>query len=112
MQEVEVDVEDDRDLGLLADRGNGFQDFWRSCSRLQAPLRSQLIHNAVGERIAERNAQFQYVHPGPIKFHGQSVGGLEIRIPSSNVDDQSLASGGLQRGKSLFNAVHVPAVSA
>ena len=86
MQQVEINVEDDGDLRLRANLGDGRQDLgWRGAA-LQSALCGQLVDDAVGQRIAERDPQFQNVDPGRIEAQSQSTSGLQIRITSSDID--------------------------
>ena len=86
MQQVEINVEDDGDLRFLANLDDGREDLRRSSAALQSALCSQLVDDAVGQRIAERNTEFQHVDPGRIEAQSQSTSGLQIRITSSDID--------------------------
>ena len=78
---------------------HGCQHFRRRGARFQAALGGELVHQAVGQRIAERHAEFQHVHPGPVKRQRQPAGGVQIRIARADVNHEPLASGGLEPGK-------------
>jgi hypothetical protein len=111
MDEVEINVEHDRDLRLLADGRDGFQNFGRGRARLETALCGELIHQAVGKRIAERHAEFKHVHAGPVEGERELARGVEVWVAGANVNDQSLLAGFLQCGEFLDDAVHVLSVS-
>ena len=62
MDEVEVDVEDDRDLRLPTDGRHGRQHLGGCGAGFQTALGGELVHHAVGQRIAERHAELEDVH--------------------------------------------------
>ena len=105
MNEIEVNVKDDGDLRFLADGGHGLENFAGRGSRGQAALGRQLVDQSVGQRIAERNAQFQNIHARAVKGQGQLAGRLQVWVPRANVNNKSRALL-LQAGKPFDNAIH------
>ena len=106
MDEVEINVEDDRDLRLLADGGNCFQKFRRRGAGFEAALRGELVHQAVGERIAERHAEFQHVHARLVKCQREFARGFQIRVARADINDETFFAGAFQRGELFNDAVH------
>ena len=90
MDEVEINVEDDGDLRLLADGGNRFQKLRRSGAGFEAALGGKLVHQAVGQRVAERHAEFQHVHAGFVERQREFARGGQIRVARADIDDESL----------------------
>lgn len=110
MDEVEIDVEDDGDLRLLADVRNGFQQAGRGGAGFQAALGGELVHQAVRERIAKGHAQFQDIHARLIEFQRQLASGFQMRIARADIDDEGLFAGALELGEAGFNTIHVPGI--
>ena len=106
MDEVEVNVEHDGDLGVLADGAHGFQDPAWSRSGFQPALGGELVHQAVCQRVAEWNAQLEHIDAGPIERERQAARGVEIRIPGADVDDETFLSLAFQPGELFHDAIH------
>ena len=67
MHEIKINVENDGDFRLLANRGHGLKDLPWSGAGLQATLRRQLVYQAIGQGVAERNPELQYIDVDLIK---------------------------------------------
>ena len=90
----------------LADGGDGVQNLRRRGAGFQAALRGKLVHQAVGQRIAERHAQFQNVHARLVEGEGQFARGGQIRVARADIDDETLLAGALEPRKAFLNAIH------
>src|ERR1035438_2736702 len=99
VDEVEVEVEHDRDLRLLADGGHGLQDLGRRGAGLQPALGGKLVDRAVRQRVAKR-------HPQLVEGQRQLAGGLKVRIARTDIDYETLLPLASEQGESFFNAVH------
>ena len=97
MDQVEINVEHDGNLRLLADGGHGFQDFGRRGAGFQAALGRELIDQAIRQRIAERHAQFQHIHAELIERQRQLSRGVEVRIARADVNDEPFWPSRLRR---------------
>ena len=106
MDQVEVDVEDDGDLRFPADGGDGLQDLRRRGAGFQAALGGELVDQAIGQRIAERHAQFQHIHAELVERQRQLARGFEVRIARADVNDEALLALAVQPGESFHNAIH------
>ena len=106
VDEIEVDIEDDRDLRLAADGRDGFQDLGRGGARLQPALGRKLVDQAIRQRIAERDAQFEHIYADLVKCQRQLARGLQVRIACADVHDKPLLSLAPKPGKSFYDAVH------
>lgn len=91
VEEVEVDVEDDGDLGVATDFGDGLEDPGGGGAGGEAALGGELVDNTVGEGIAEGDPEFEDIDAGAIEFEGELAGGFEVGITGADVDDESLA---------------------
>ena len=89
VHQVEINVEDDGDLRLLADGGDGFQHFGRGRAGFQPALGGQLIDQAVRQRIAERNAQLQDINADAIEGQRQLAGGFEVGVAGADIDNEA-----------------------
>ena len=90
----------------LADGGDGFQNFRRRGAGFQAALRGELVHQAIGQRIAERHAEFQNVHARLVESQSQFARGFQIRVARADIDDETLFAGAFEPGKSFLDAIH------
>lgn len=99
MEEVEIDVEDDGDLGVASDVGDGLEDFGRGGAGGEATLGGELVDDAIGEWIAEGDTEFEDIDSGVIEFEGELAGGFEVGIAGANVDDETLAVLGAETGE-------------
>jgi len=106
MDEVEVEIEHDRDWGVLPDGGDGGQHARGGGARIQAALGGELVHHAIGQRVAERNSEFEDVHPGAVEGEGEPAGDLEVGVARADVDDEAFAAGLAQLAETLHDAVH------
>ena len=93
---------------MLADGGHGFQNLGRRGARFQTALRGKLIHQTVGQRVAERHAQFQNIHARLVKGHSQIARGLQIGIARADINDETLFAGLFELDKLFDDAVHAP----
>ena len=107
VDEIEIDVEHDRDLGVPPDGRHRFQHPGRGSAGIQAALGGQLVDQAIRQRIAERHAQLQHVHAGAVKGQRQLARRLQIRIPRADIDHNLFPAVALQPGKSFLNAIHL-----
>ena len=62
-------------------------------------LGGELIHQTVGQRIAERHAEFQDVHARLVERERQLARGFEIRIARADIDDEAFLLRLLQVGR-------------
>ena len=69
-------------------------------------MRRQLVDHSVGQRVAERHAQFQHIHPGAVEGQCQFAGRLQIGVTRANVNNKSRPALFLQAGKPFDNAIH------
>ena len=106
VDEVEINVENDRNLRLLADGGNGFQKLRRRGAGFQTALRGKLVHQTVGQRVAERHAEFQNVHARLVEGQSQFARGGQIRVARADIDDEAFFAVAFQRGELFNDAVH------
>src|ERR1043166_8554972 len=106
MHQIEVEIEHDRDLRFLANRGHCFQNFRRRGARLQSSLRRKLVYQAVSQGITEWHPQFEDIHSHPVERQGQLPRGLQIRIARANVNNEPFLLFLFQLGKSRFDPVH------
>src|SRR5439155_23238322 len=65
-----------------------------------------LIDQTVGQRVAERNSQFQNVHPGVLESQGELAGRLEVRVTGTDIDDEPLLARFLEQDKAFHDAIH------
>ena len=93
-------------MRVLADGRHGGQNFGRSGAGFETALRGKLVHQAVGQRIAERHAQFQHVHARPVKGQRKPARGVQIRIARADIDDKTLFALLFEPGKTFHNAIH------
>ena len=107
VNQVEVDVEHDGDLRVLAHGYNGFKNFGWSGSRLKTTLRRKLIHQTVRQRIAERHAEFQNIHAHFVEGQTELARGLQIRITRADIDDEGFLALALQPCETVHDAIHV-----
>jgi hypothetical protein len=106
MDDVEINVEDDWDLGLLTDGGDCFEQLRRRSAGFKTALGGELIHQTVCKRIAEGNAEFQHVHACFIEFQSQLACGFEIWISCPDIDNESFFVIALQFGEAFHDAIH------
>lgn len=99
MEEVEIDVEDDGDLGVASDVGDGLEDGRRGGAGGEAALGGELVDDAIGEGIAEGDTEFEDIDTGLIEFEGELAGGFEVGITGADVDDETLALLGAETGE-------------
>ena len=85
---------------------DGFQDLGGRGAGFQAALGGELIDQAVGQRIAERHAQFEHIHAGLIEGQRELAGGFEVRIARADVNDKALLALLLEPGKPFDDAIH------
>ena len=78
-------------------------------ARFQTALGRQLIDKAVGQRIAERHAQFKYVNTNFIELQGQPPGHFEAGVARPDIDDKPFLPVLFQPGKPLLDSIHTPA---
>ena len=83
-------------MRVLADVLDGRQKFRRSRAAFQTALGGELIHQTVGERIAEGHAEFQDVHARPVEREREVMRGLQMRIARADVSDEAFFAGGFQ----------------
>lgn len=96
---------------MFANRCDGFQDLQRRCARFESALSRQLVDQAIGERVAKRNAQLQHVHAGPGESQSEFASCLEVGIAGADIYDKSLPSLTSQPREAVDNAVHAGGVS-
>src|SRR5262249_36740615 len=85
---------------------DGFQDFgWRRAG-FKAALGGELIYEAVGEWVAERNAELEHVYAGLVKGEAELAGGFEGGVARADIDDEALFAFALQLRKTFHNAIH------
>ena len=106
VHKIVVNIENDRDLRLLANRGDRFENFRRSRARLQPALGGQLVHEAVRERIAERHAEFQDIDPQFVEAERKLARRFEIGVAGANVDDEPLLPFAAKAGKAFIDPIH------
>jgi len=106
VEEVEVDVEDDGDLGVATDVGDGLEDAGRGGAGGEAALGGELVDDAIGEGIAEGHTEFEDIDAGLIEGEGELVGGFEMGITGTDIDDESLAVLVVEEGKAGFDTIH------
>src|SRR5258707_8587153 len=92
MNEVKINIKHHRDLGELSNFRHGLENFPRCGSGLQTALRRKLVDQSIGQRIAERDPEFQHIYAEFIKGQRQLSGGVQIRISRPDISDESLAS--------------------
>jgi hypothetical protein len=76
--EVVVGVEDDRDVARLAHAPHQLEHPRRRHPRLEGPLRRQLVGEAVGKRVRERDAELEDVRAA--LDHGQAGRKRRVKI--------------------------------
>ena len=84
----------------------GRQQFWRRGAGFQAALGGELVHQTVGQRIAERHAEFQNVHARLVKGQRELARGFKIRVARADIDDEAFFAGRFQLGELFNDAVH------
>ena len=82
------------------------QHFGRRRPGFQAALGGELIHQAIGQRVAERHAQLQHIHTQLVQGQRQLTRRLQIRIARPEVHDETLVA--LQAREPFHNAIHAP----
>ena len=107
VENVEINVEHDRHLGFATDGGDGRQNFRRSGAGFEPALGGELVHETIGERIAEGHAEFQNIHARLVKREGEPARGFEVGVTRANVNNQPFLIGFFQRGKPFRDAIHV-----
>ena len=107
VNEVEINVEDNRDLRVA---GGSAATVARTLGGVVAgfetALRGELVHQAVGQRIAERHAQFQHVHARLVEGQREPARGVQIRIARADIDDETLFALALEPRKTFHDAIH------
>ena len=91
MHDVEVNVQNNRHIRLLANGSNCFEQAFGRGAAGQAPLGGKLIDQAVGQWIAEGDAKLEDIHAGIRQPHGKRFGRCEIGIARAYVGHKSLA---------------------
>ena len=81
--------------------GHGFQNFRRGGAGFQSALGGELVDQSVGERIAERHAEFEHVHADFVEGQRQLARGVQVRIARADIDDEAFFS-------SRFSRANVP----
>jgi len=104
VNEVEINVEDNRDLRLFADGGDGFQHLGRRGAGFQTALRGELIHQTRRKRIAERHAEFQNIHASFVESQSQFARGIQIRVARADIHNKTLFPFTLQPREAFLNA--------
>ena len=66
----------------------------------------ELVDDAVGEGIAEWNAELEDVDAGTVELEGELVGGGQGRIPGADVDHETLEARTAEFGETFFDAIH------
>ena len=71
MQQVVVNIEHNRNLRLATNFSHRLQHPRRRRPRFQTALGGQLIDNSIGQRIAERNTDFEHINAEFVERFGQ-----------------------------------------
>ena len=82
------------------------RSFGRRRAGFQPALGSELIHQPVRQRIAERHAQFQDGHARLIERECQLTRGFEIRIARADVNNEAFLVCLFQVRKLLDDSIH------
>ena len=89
---VHVSVEYDGNLALAADGAHAFEDALERRAAGECACAGELVHDSIGERIAERDSDFHDVHSRAIEGGDEFARGGEIRIARAQVRDESRAA--------------------
>jgi PPK2 family polyphosphate:nucleotide phosphotransferase len=106
MDEVVINIEDDRDVGFLSQSGDHLKNLEWSSAGFKAPLRSKLIHETIGQWIAKRNPEFQHIDAQLIERHSEFEGRIQIRVTGANINDEPFLPLLTQKFKALGNPIH------
>ena len=106
VQEVEINVEDNRDFRLAPDFSDGRQELRRRGAALQAALGGELVHEAVRQRVAEGDAKLEDVHTRAVEGERELARGLEMGVTRADVNDEGLLGVLLEPGEAGGDAVH------
>ena len=98
-------------MRVPADRGDGLQHFRRGRARFQTALCRKLVDQTIGQRVAERHAEFENIHPDQVQGERKPPSGFEGRVARADVNHQSLFARLLQPGKPFHDAIHAVASS-
>ena len=106
VEEVVVNVEHEGNLRVAADGADGVENLGGRGAGLEAALGGELVHEAVGERIAEGHADFEDVHARAIKGEGELARGLKVWVTTADVNDETFPALRPQPDKTIINAIH------
>ncbi len=99
-------------MARLADAANEFKHAGERSARLKSAFRGALDGGAVGERVAEGNAEFDDVGAGFGEGEDEREGGVKGRIASGDVGDDAEFAGVAKSGEALGDASGTLAVMA
>ena len=102
---VQVGVEDDRDLGARPDLADTIEHAGDSGARFQGALRSQLIDEAVGERIGKRDAELENVGAGFFQRQREIDGARKIGVAGADIGDEGFLIPGPEGDETLVDSV-------
>src|ERR1700693_2949120 len=92
MHQVEVNVQNYGDLTGFSNLSHGFEHVHRRRAGGKPALSSQLVDQAVRQRITERHPELEHVYAKFVEGQGQLPCGVEIRVTGSDVRDETFPS--------------------
>src|ERR1700682_5188460 len=102
---IQVSVENDRDLRLLANLPYAFEHAAARRSGGESALRGELIDDSISERIGERQTKLENIRAGFFEREGKIDCPVETRIARADVGNETFALFAAQPGKAIVDLV-------